>query len=113
MRSVGRVTEISCKSSESFEDAIRGGIERASKTLRNITSAWVKETRVEVENGAVKNYVVVEGGIAPDRIQTISFGEDRPLPDALGHTEEDWQRNRRAHIEEIVEQAERVIPIGG
>ena len=46
--SVARVTELSCTSTESFEDAIRQGIERASKTLRGVRSAWVKEQRVMV-----------------------------------------------------------------
>ena len=46
--SVARVTELSCTSNESFEDAIREGIERANKTLRGVRSAWVKEQRVMV-----------------------------------------------------------------
>ncbi|MDQ3149152.1 MAG: dodecin family protein [Chloroflexota bacterium] len=46
--SVAKVTELSCSSTESFEDAIRQGIERASKTLRGVRSAWVKEQRVNV-----------------------------------------------------------------
>jgi flavin-binding protein dodecin len=46
--SVARVTELSCTSPESFEDAIREGIERAGKTLRQVRSAWVKEQRVNV-----------------------------------------------------------------
>ena len=46
MESVGRVTEITAKSDESFEDAISTAVSRASRTLRNITSAWVKELRV-------------------------------------------------------------------
>jgi dodecin len=45
---VAKVTELSCTSSESFEDAIRQGIERAQKTLRGVKSAWVKEQRVNV-----------------------------------------------------------------
>jgi peptidoglycan-associated lipoprotein len=32
-------------------------------------------------------------GISPDRIETISYGEERPL--ALGHSEEAWAQNRR------------------
>ena len=48
MMSVARVTELSCTSTESFEDAIRQGIERANKTLRGVRSAWVKEQRVMV-----------------------------------------------------------------
>jgi len=46
--SVAKVTELSCSSTESFEDAIRQGIDRASKTLRGVRSAWVKEQRVNV-----------------------------------------------------------------
>ena len=46
--SVARVTELSCTSADSFEDAIRQGIDRAGKTLRQVRSAWVKEQRVIV-----------------------------------------------------------------
>lgn len=46
--SVARVTELSCTSSDSFEDAVRQGIARARKTLRGVKSAWVKEERVAV-----------------------------------------------------------------
>jgi hypothetical protein len=38
-------------SSKSFEDAVQQGIARATKTLRNVRSAWVKEQQVRVENG--------------------------------------------------------------
>jgi len=46
--SVAKVTELSCTSSESFEDAIRQGMTRASKTLRGVRGAWVKEQRVNM-----------------------------------------------------------------
>ena len=46
--SVAKVTELSCTSTESFEDAVRQGIERANKTLRGVKSAGVKEQRVNV-----------------------------------------------------------------
>ena len=49
--SVARVTEISATSPESFEDAIRSGIQRAGKTLRDVKSAWVKEQHVTVNDG--------------------------------------------------------------
>lgn len=58
MGTVARVTEISAYSSKGFEDAIKVGIDRATQTLRNITSAWVKEQRVEVSGGAIVNYQV-------------------------------------------------------
>ena len=56
--SVARVSEISARSNKSFEDAIQVGIARASKTLRNVTSAWVKEQRIEIRNGKPASYQV-------------------------------------------------------
>ncbi|MEW6637568.1 MAG: dodecin family protein, partial [Actinomycetota bacterium] len=44
--SVARVTEISAASPDGFEEAIREGIARANKTLRNIEGAWVKDMNV-------------------------------------------------------------------
>lgn len=58
MSDVARVTEISARSSQGFEDAIRVGVERATQTLRNVTSAWVKEQRVEVSGGGISAYQV-------------------------------------------------------
>lgn len=53
--SVAKVTELSCTSNDSFEDAIRQGIARASKTLRGVRSAWIKEQRVNVgQDGTVE-----------------------------------------------------------
>ena len=56
--SVARVTEISATSDQSFEDAVNQGIERATSTLRNVESAWVKDMNVFVENDQVKAYKV-------------------------------------------------------
>ena len=56
--SVAKVSEISARSDKSFEDAIKMGLARASKTLRGVSSAWVKEQRVDVENGQIKGYQV-------------------------------------------------------
>jgi flavin-binding protein dodecin len=56
--SVARVTEISCRSEQSFEAAIREGVERAHKTLRNVKSAWVKEQSVDCEDGVIVGYRV-------------------------------------------------------
>ena len=58
MSDVARVTEISARSDESFEVAIEAGIDRATETLRNVTSAWVKEQQVKVEGGRVVEYQV-------------------------------------------------------
>ena len=56
--SVAKVSEISARSEKSFEDAIHSGIARANKTLRNLTSAWVKEQRMEIRDGRVTSYQV-------------------------------------------------------
>ena len=56
--SVARIVEISAKSNTSFEDAVAQGVERASQTLREIRSAWVKEQEVEVDNGKIVSYKV-------------------------------------------------------
>jgi flavin-binding protein dodecin len=58
MSSVARVTEISSRSEQSFDDAMRVGVERANKTLRGVRSAWVKEQRVELEDGRIVAYQV-------------------------------------------------------
>jgi len=55
---VARVTEISSTSSKSFEDAVQQGIARATKTLRNVRSAWVKEQRVDIRNDQIAEYQV-------------------------------------------------------
>lgn len=57
--SVAKITELSVRSETSFEDAIATGIARASKTLRNVTGAWVKDQKVEVEDGKIIAYQVM------------------------------------------------------
>ena len=49
--SVARISEISAESTQSFEDAIRTGINRANQTLRNVKGAWIKEQQITVDNG--------------------------------------------------------------
>jgi len=39
---------------------------------------------------------IIKSGIAPNRISTISFGEDKPA--ALGHDEAAWAKNRRGDL---------------
>ena len=57
--SVARNTEISATSSQSFEDALNQGIARATKTLRNVKGAWVKDQEVMISNGRITEYKVV------------------------------------------------------
>ena len=56
--SVARVTEITATSTNSFEDAIQEGVARATDTLRNVRSAWIKEQQVPITDGAISEYQV-------------------------------------------------------
>jgi flavin-binding protein dodecin len=55
---VARVTEIISGSKQSFDHAVEKGVKRASKTLKNVTSAWVKDQQVIVRDGKVTEYRV-------------------------------------------------------
>ena len=56
--SVAKVTEIIASSPKSFDDAIREGIKRACKTLKNVRSAWVKDQKVVIEKDKIIKYRV-------------------------------------------------------
>jgi dodecin len=58
MDTVARVTEISPTSTTSSGDAIAVGIEREHRTLRNLRSAWIKDQRVDIEDGAIAKHKV-------------------------------------------------------
>ena len=70
--SVARVIELSATSEQGFEEAINEGIQRATSTLRNVRSAWVKDMNVEIQDNQVPVYrvnlsitFVLEEGEAP------------------------------------------------
>jgi flavin-binding protein dodecin len=56
--SIAKVTEVTSSSSTSFDDAIRQGVARASKTLDNIRSAWIKEQKVVCDGENIVEYRV-------------------------------------------------------
>jgi dodecin len=57
--SVARVTEIKASSAKSFDDAIKAGIARAQKTLKNVKSAWIENQEVLIDDkGQVSEYRV-------------------------------------------------------
>ncbi len=56
--SIAKTIEITSESTKSFDDAIEGGIERASKTVNDIKSAWVGDQEVAVKDGKVVGYKV-------------------------------------------------------
>ena len=58
MASIARITTLTSRSEQSFEDAIRQGISRANETLRGIEGAWVKEHVVNIRVGAITSWQV-------------------------------------------------------
>jgi flavin-binding protein dodecin len=56
--SIAKVSEISATSPTSFDDAVQQGIARASKTLRQVRGAWIKEQSVRCDNGKIVEYRV-------------------------------------------------------
>lgn len=56
--SVARVTEIISSSKKSFEEAIEEGVDRATKTLKNVEGAWVQDQKVIIKDGKIAEYRV-------------------------------------------------------
>jgi hypothetical protein len=56
--SVARVTEITASSKKSFDDALEVGLKRATKTLKNVTSAWVASQEVILKDDKIAEYRV-------------------------------------------------------
>lgn len=57
--SVAKVIEVSAESSEGFDQAIRTGMDRAGKTVKNVQGAWIKEQSLRVKDGRIEAYRVV------------------------------------------------------
>ena len=57
--SIAKVTEVISSSKKSFDDAVENGVERASKTLKGISGAWVADQKVTVKDGKIQEYRVV------------------------------------------------------
>jgi len=55
---VARVTELSAVHPDGFEQAIKEGIDRANKTLRNVQGCWVKDMNVLIDDGNIRGYKV-------------------------------------------------------
>ena len=55
---VVKVIELLGESEQSWEDATKQVIAEATKTLRGVTSVYVKEFQATVENDKVKNFRV-------------------------------------------------------
>ena len=51
---VMKVIELMSNSAESWEDATRKGVQKASKSLKNVRSVWVKDQSAIIDNGTIK-----------------------------------------------------------
>ncbi|MGH3440139.1 MAG: dodecin family protein [Sciscionella sp.] len=57
--SVTKVIELSASSPKGIEDAVRIGLEKAGKTVKNIKGAWVNDIKVATDNnGGVREWRV-------------------------------------------------------
>lgn len=105
-----------------YFDYDQHNLDDADRNALTSQISWLKQyprTRVEIQGHAdergTQDYNIALGarraeavssylkaqGIAADRIQTISFGKDKPLD--TGHDEAAWARNRNAYTNIIVE----------
>ena len=56
---ISRTTEIKSSSTASFDDAMKKGIDRALKTLKNVKGAWIENQEVLLdEKGKISEYRV-------------------------------------------------------
>lgn len=55
---VARTTEIIAGSSKSFDAAMQTGIKRATKTLENVSGAWIQDQEIIIKDGKIKEYRV-------------------------------------------------------
>ena len=57
--SVAKVSEIIASSPKSFDDAIKIGVARAHKTLKNLKSAWIENQQIKLDDkGQITEYRV-------------------------------------------------------
>jgi flavin-binding protein dodecin len=57
--SVAKVSEIIASSPKSFDDALKVGLARAQKTLKNVKSAWIESQQVNLDDkGQILEYRV-------------------------------------------------------
>jgi flavin-binding protein dodecin len=54
--SVARITELSASSKKSFDDALHSGLKRATRTLKNVQSAWISSQEVLLKGGRISEY---------------------------------------------------------
>lgn len=59
MNKITKVIELSASSTKGIEDAITGGLKKASRTVKNIKGAWVNDIKVTAnDDGSVAEWRV-------------------------------------------------------
>ncbi len=59
MNTVTKVIEISASSTKGIEDAVTGGLKKASRSVKKIRSAWINEIKVHTDDdGSIKEWRV-------------------------------------------------------
>ncbi len=56
--SVAKVIEITAESPKSFEDAVKIGVATASKSIKKMRGAWVKDQEAVIKGGEVVGFRV-------------------------------------------------------
>ncbi|SEL19020.1 hypothetical protein SAMN04487910_1974 [Aquimarina amphilecti] len=54
-----KVIEVIASSEKGWEDAARNGVKEASKTVKNIKSAWVSDQKMIIDGNEIKEYRVI------------------------------------------------------
>ena len=55
---IAKVIEVLAQSSEGWQEATEVALQEAQKTVRNITSIYIKDMQCDVENGQIAQYRV-------------------------------------------------------
>lgn len=56
---IAKVIEIIASSTKGLEDAVSSGIAKASETVHGIEGAWIKDTKVVVNEGQITEWRVI------------------------------------------------------
>lgn len=56
---IAKVIEVIASSTKGFEDAVTSGIAKAGETVKGIEGAWVKDTKVTVQDGQISEWRVI------------------------------------------------------
>lgn len=54
-----KVIEVIASSEKGIEDALQQAVTEVSKTIRNIDSVWLKDTKVHVKDGKIVSFGVI------------------------------------------------------